>query len=63
MLKKSNYQEALIGLVMTVIVNYLKGYFTNKSSNLRTLLIAGIGWALHYMIRKYIMNGIKNSQN
>ena len=63
MLKQSNYQEAIIGLIMTVVVNFLKNYFASKSSNMRNLLIAGIGWAFHYLIRKYIMNDIKSKKN
>ena len=56
MLKIKNYQEAFIGLLITICVNYLKNRFSNKTTNLRILIISGIGWAIHFIIRKYIMN-------
>jgi hypothetical protein len=62
MLKKQNDQEALIGLVMTIIISFLKNHFSNKNSNLRVLLTSGIAWAAHYLVRKYIMNNLKTQQ-
>ena len=32
MLKESNIQEAIIGLVMTIIITYIKNSYLNKES-------------------------------
>ena len=59
MLKTKNYQEAIIGLVMTIIVALLKDRLLKKNSTNEVLLVSGIGWALHYLVRKAIMNEVK----
>ena len=56
MLKQKHYEEAVIGLLMTMFVTLFKNNLLNKSSNSRTLLIAGVGWAIHYLMRKFIMS-------
>ena len=54
MLKQKHYEEAVIGFLMTIFVTMFKNNLLNKSSNSRSLLIAGVGWAIHYLMRKYI---------
>ena len=61
MLKVKNYQEAFVGLLITIFINYLKNHFSNKTNNIRILIISGIGWAIHFILRKYIMNYLKNN--
>lgn len=56
MLKQKHYEEAVIGFLMTIFVTMLKNNLLNKSSNSRALLIAGVGWAIHYLMRKFIMS-------
>ena len=56
MLKQKHYEEAAIGLLMTMFVTLFKNNLLNKSSNSRALLIAGVGWAIHYLMRKFIMS-------
>ena len=56
MLKQKHYEEAAIGLLMTMFVTIFKNNLLNKSSNSRALLIAGVGWAIHYLMRKFIMS-------
>ena len=56
MLKQKHYEEAVIGFLMTIFVTMLKNNLLNKSSNSRVLLIAGVGWAIHYLMRKFIMS-------
>ena len=62
MLKESNIQEAIIGLVMTIIITYIKNSYLNKESKMQVLIVSGLGWAAHYLARKYLLNNIKSKE-
>lgn len=63
MLDKYQYQEVLLGSIISMTFTYLKCYITNNKSYFIEVIISGVGWSTNYILRKKYLNYVERYKN
>jgi hypothetical protein len=54
-LKSKQLHEAIVGFSLTFAIQMIKNKLLDKESNITTIMVYAIMWAVHYMLRKIIV--------
>jgi hypothetical protein len=57
-LKRKQLHEAFVGFTLTFALQMVKNKLLDRESNITTVMVYAILWAVHYILRKIIVRHI-----